>query len=91
MLYGNKVDVLFVTENEFWLVEVKSELSSEGDMIRGCYQCIKYKAVLEAQICRILPNARVHAALVTRKPLVVGAKAVAEHHKIPHFLVKLNS
>jgi len=30
-------------------VEVKSALSSEADIVRGLFQCVKYRAVLEAQ------------------------------------------
>ena len=30
-------------------VEVKSALSSEADIVRGMFQCVKYRAVLEAQ------------------------------------------
>jgi len=30
-------------------VEVKSSLSSEDDIVRGIFQCVKYRAVLEAQ------------------------------------------
>jgi hypothetical protein len=30
-------------------VEVKSTLSSEADIVRGMFQCVKYRVVLEAQ------------------------------------------
>jgi hypothetical protein len=30
-------------------VEVKSSLSSEADIVRGIFQCVKYRALLEAQ------------------------------------------
>jgi hypothetical protein len=88
LLSGDEVDVFFAKDDEFWLVEVKSERSNEQDFIRGCYQCIKYRAVFEAQLRRTLPDSRVHAALVTTTALSAGAKAIADDHKISHFLVK---
>jgi hypothetical protein len=32
-----------------FLIEVKSKISGESDLIRGLYQCIKYKAVAVAE------------------------------------------
>jgi hypothetical protein len=87
LLSGDEVDVFFAKSDEFWLVEVKSERSNERDMIRGCYQSIKYRAVFTAQIHRTLPAARVHAVLVTRAPLSAGAKAIASDHNVHHVLI----
>lgn len=87
LLSGDEVDVFFAKSDEFWLVEVKSQRSNERDMIRGCYQSIKYRAVFEAQLRRTLPTARVHAVLVTSAPLSAGAKAIAADNGIPHVLV----
>jgi hypothetical protein len=57
---GDTVDVLFEHRRELIAVEVKSGLSPEADMVCGIFQCIKYRAVLEAlQASRELPqNAR---------------------------------
>ena len=46
---GDKVDVVFETSESLVGVEVKSKRSGTDDIERGLYQCIKYKAVLEAE------------------------------------------
>jgi hypothetical protein len=46
---GDSIDVYFETSQMVLGVEVKSRISSEEDIIRGLFQCIKYKAVLEAE------------------------------------------
>lgn len=45
---GDSVDVLFQHREQWIGVEVKSALSPEADVIRGMFQCIKYRAVIEA-------------------------------------------
>jgi hypothetical protein len=87
LLSGDEVDVFLAKNDQFWLVEVKSERSNERDMMRGCYQCIKYRAVFKAQLHRTLPTARVHAILVTKKPLSAGAKVIAAENNIRHVLL----
>lgn len=88
LLSGDEVDVFFAKDDEYWLVEVKSEVSNERDLIRGCYQCIKYRAVFEAQCRRTLPEARIHAVLVTTSELSAAAKAIANDHDINHFVIR---
>jgi len=46
---GDLVDIVFETEDEVVLVEVKSMRSGVDDIERGLFQCIKYKAVVEAE------------------------------------------
>lgn len=45
---GDLLDVLFQHDGTWTAVEVKSRRSDERDIRRGIYQCIKYRAVLEA-------------------------------------------
>src|SRR6266481_954317 len=45
---GDEIDVLFKTDSLWVGVEVKSELSSDDDIERGIFQCVKYEAVLNA-------------------------------------------
>jgi len=40
--------VLFECKDEWVAVEVKSHISSDGDLVRGLFQCVKYQSVLEA-------------------------------------------
>ena len=46
---GDRIDVYFVRKNGDWVaVEVKPKSSPNEDMMRGIFQCVKYKAVMEA-------------------------------------------
>ncbi|ERP32019.1 hypothetical protein CALK_1000 [Chitinivibrio alkaliphilus ACht1] len=45
---GDCLDVSF-RDNKVWVAaEVKSLISAEADIVRGLYQCVKYRAVMEA-------------------------------------------
>ena len=46
---GDFIDVVFRDDNQVLGIEVKSIRSGTDDLERGIYQCIKYKAVLEAE------------------------------------------
>jgi hypothetical protein len=46
---GDVLDVFFCHGQDHIAVEVKSVLSSDVDIWRGMFQCVKYRAVLEAQ------------------------------------------
>lgn len=46
---GDQIDVLFEGAAGALAVEVKSYTSGRDDIARGVYQCVKYRAVLEAQ------------------------------------------
>lgn len=45
---GDTVDVLFQHKGEWIAVEVKASLSDRLDVARGLFQCVKYRAVIEA-------------------------------------------
>ena len=46
---GDAVDVLFTQGTRMWGVEVKSAVSEAGDILRGLFQCVKYRALLQAE------------------------------------------
>lgn len=46
---GDKIDVLFQTRPRMLGVEVKSRISNDVDLIRGLFQCVKYRSVMEAE------------------------------------------
>jgi hypothetical protein len=46
---GDKIDVLFEEPKRLVAIEVKSKISNDVDLIRGLFQCIKYRAVMEAE------------------------------------------
>ena len=50
--FGSKdqIDVLFRTEREWVGVEVKSQVSHEDDIRRGLFQCVKYEALMKAEL-----------------------------------------
>ena len=43
------MDVYFETQKEKWGIEVKSHISTTEDIIRGMFQAIKYRSVMEAE------------------------------------------
>jgi len=45
---GDSLDVLFQDGDDWWAVEVKSAISGISDIVRGIFQCVKYRAVIEA-------------------------------------------
>jgi hypothetical protein len=62
---GDTIDVLFNDGSDWIAVKVKSLLSNALDITRGLFQCVKYRAVIEAvQATRALKqNARAILAL----------------------------
>lgn len=65
---GDELDVLFREGDEWIAVEVKSHISSDEDLVRGFFQCIKYQAVLEAFLFSTSRPPEVRTVLViTRK------------------------
>lgn len=67
---GDVVDVLFKYQSEWVAVEVKSRISTEADIVRGLYQCVKYRALIEAYQITIglAPSGRVILALESEFP-----------------------
>ena len=61
------VDVMFTDGAQFAVVEVKSCRSGDGDLKRGIYQCVKYRAVKKAQEQPVKTSVR--AILVTERDL----------------------
>lgn len=45
---GDRLDVYFETSDCRYAIEVKPSTSPEDDITRGIFQCVKYKAILEA-------------------------------------------
>lgn len=45
---GDSLDVSFNAKKGWVAAEVKSSKSAEGDIVRGLFQCVKYRAVMEA-------------------------------------------
>jgi hypothetical protein len=69
--------VIFETHDAAYLVEVKSARSNDADLVRGVYQCVKYRAVYFAQCKGLTPNIEIHAILAVEEepPGKIGALA----------------
>lgn len=63
LLSGDKLDIRIETTSSLWAVEVKSIISDENDILRGIFQCVKYRAVLEAEKS-VEPHKKVVAVLL---------------------------
>ena len=72
---GDRVDVVAYAPARTVAMEVKSRDSDWADLRRGVYQCVKYRAVMEAQDIRLKPA--VESWLVTEKPLPSDLRALA--------------
>jgi hypothetical protein len=74
---GDRADVYFVAGNKFVIVEVKSTISPEGDICKGVFQCVKYKALLRAhqKLKKVVPNG--DAILVLGREMPEAAKSLA--------------
>lgn len=75
---GDCLDVSFQHRKLWVAVEVKSTISSEADIARGLFQCIKYRAVVEA------------VQVATARPQSARAVLVLEG-KLPQSLVVLRN
>lgn len=98
MLSGDRMDVFFEPPDEWVCAEIKGSQSGEGDILRGLFQCVKYKAVLEAQRHYVktakLPNVRVVLVLAGKLPcgleriaLLLGLEVFSDVVVPEHFTV----
>lgn len=67
---ADAIDVLFNHKEEKIGVEVKSHISSPEDILRGIFQCVKYKHLIIAEqiVNNQVPNCRVILALESKLP-----------------------
>lgn len=84
---ADRVDAVFNLKDEVVAVEVKSRDSDLIDLRRGVYQCIKYRAVLDAMDIR--QSGTVTAMLVTEGKLPGEIAALLKTHDIAHFLAPM--
>ena len=88
---GDLIDVVFRDDNGFVALEVKSVRSGYDDMERGIYQCIKYRAVLEAQEKAVKGKRRkVTCSLVTENELPKYLARTAAGLEVRAFVKKVN-
>lgn len=82
LLSGDRLDVFFETAKEVIAVEVKSHISDETDITRGLFQCVKYKAVLNAEQIFEKTNKDVYSILVMEGTLSEKQKQIAHDLEI---------
>jgi hypothetical protein len=90
LLSGDEVDVYFLTKSQAHLVEVKSIRSDERDLLRGIYQCVKYRAVFAAQRKEKAPSTKIEVVLVTEVSPSSKITDLAKLHAITIKVVSLN-
>lgn len=90
LMSGDEVDVCFETGRRVDLVEVKSVRSSEPDLIRGVYQCVKYRAVFMAQRVGTTPDMQAVATLVVESEPAAHILDLAKLHKVRVKVVRVN-
>ena len=64
---GDEADVRFSGRHAVRVIEVKSRISNEKDMVRGIYQCIKYQCLAVAEECVDGTSRDVSTALVVER------------------------
>ena len=82
---GDKVDVSAELRGAIWLLEVKSWVSSDVDLRRGIYQCVKYEAVARAkeEVERRRPR-KVVSMLIVEQKLPEQCRRLAEELGVKH-------
>ena len=85
---ADRVDVVYYGPDSSIAVEVKSVDSDESDLRRGIFQCIKYRAVMEAMDIR--SGADIIAVLVTQTSLPGELADLVRLHGIRHFKAPTN-
>ncbi len=77
LLSGDRVDVAYFSKKEILAIEVKSIDSNPEDIRRGIYQCVKYRAVLDAMPIGRGRHRPVESWLVTESDIDKALKAEA--------------
>ena len=81
LLSGDRLDVYLATKKCHFAIEVKPSTSSDDDIRRGIFQCIKYKAVMDAERV-LIGNYENKAILVIRGTLSPENKQIASDLRV---------
>lgn len=78
LLSGDRIDVFFRCKNNMhYAVEVKPSTSDDADILRGIFQCVKYKAVMDSERVWYGGNYENETVLVVSRELSERNKCVA--------------
>lgn len=88
LLSADRIDLVLENRTNFQLVciEVKSRISVNEDLIRGLFQCVKYRAVLDAQERYELKGSSSHRLRTIRVLLVTECKLSTSLMALAKFL-----
>ena len=81
---GDRLDVYFETSDCRYAIEVKPSTSPDDDITRGIFQCVKYKAVMEAVRKIGYDKYAVKTLLVTSSEISERNKKLAEALNVPY-------
>ena len=86
VLYSaDRLDVFFILKNgDHIAVEVKPSTAPEDDIIRGIFQCVKYKAVMDAERTIEASNHNNSTLLVIGGSMPAQAKRIANDLKVSY-------
>lgn len=81
LLSGDRLDVYFeLNDGSKIAVEIKPSTSPDADMMRGLFQCVKYKSILDAED-------KIHGERLNNSAiLVVGSELSLENQKVKDIL-----
>lgn len=71
---GDEVDVLFQNDEQTLAVEVKTDTASQGELTRGIFQCVKYRAVLRAMY-------DIEGKLINVQTVLITPQQLSDSHK----------
>ena len=75
LLSADRIDVWFkLADGSCVAVEVKSHKSTEADILRGIFQCVKYKSIMDAED-------KVHRSEASNSSILVLGGTLSEHNK----------
>lgn len=79
---GDRLDVYFETSDTRYAIEVKPSTSPDDDITRGIFQCVKYKAVMEAVRKIGYENYNIEILMVTASSLSETNVKLAEYLEV---------
>ncbi len=83
----DRPDVLFQNDGFSVACEIKSWESDEADILRGIFQCVKYKAILNAIDSLEGRQGTSECILIVQKKLSAELQNVANRLHVPHILL----
>ena len=90
LLYsGDRVDVLFKGRAFVVAAEVKTDDAPHEEIVRGIFQCVKYEAVLQAELVAVSKLPRARAILIVGRRLTLEEQTLARRLNVVFTHVKL--